>query len=32
MSEFNKKVTPEIENLTEICKEDSKIDPALYGK
>lgn len=25
-------VTPEIENLTEVCKEHSKIDPSLYGK
>ena len=32
MSEFNMNVTPEIENLTEVCKEHSKIDPSLYGK
>lgn len=32
MSEFNMNVTPEIENLTEVCKEHSKIDSSLYGK
>lgn len=32
MSEFNMNVTPEIENLTKVCKEHSKIDPSLYGK
>lgn len=32
MSEFNMNVTPKIENLTEVCKEHSKIDPSLYGK
>lgn len=32
MSDFNKNVTPEIEALTEICKENSKIDTSLYGK
>ena len=26
------KVTPEIEHLTDICKENSKIDVELYGK
>ena len=30
MSDFNKNVTPEIEALTEICKENSKIDTSLY--
>ena len=32
MSGFNMKVTPEIEKLTEICQEKSKIDVDLYGK
>lgn len=29
---FKNKVTPEIETLTEICKQNSKIDVSLYGK
>ena len=32
MSGFNMKVTPQLESLTEICKEHSKIDVDLYGK
>ena len=32
MSGFNMKVTPQLEALTEICKEHSKIDVDLYGK
>ena len=32
MSGFNMKVTPEIEKLTEIYQEKSKIDVDLYGK
>ena len=32
MTEFNMKVTPEIENLTEICKDHSTLDLSLYGK
>ena len=30
--EFNMKVTPEIEALTKVCEENSKMDVALYGK
>ena len=29
---FKNKVTPEIETLTEICKQNSQIDTSLYGK
>ena len=29
---FNMKVTPEIEDLTKVCEENSKMDVALYGK
>ena len=29
---FNMKVTPEIENLTDICKEHTSLDLSLYGK
>ena len=29
---FNMKVTPEIEALTKVCKENSKMDVSLYGK
>lgn len=29
---FNMKVTPEIEALTKVCEENSKMDVALYGK
>ena len=32
MSGFNMKVTPEIERLTEVCKEHSSLDLSLYGK
>ena len=32
MSRFNMKVTPEIEKLTEICQEHTKLDVSLYGK
>ena len=32
MSGFIMKVTPQLESLTEICKEHSKIDVDLYGK
>lgn len=32
MSVFNMKVTPEIERLTEVCKEHSSLDLSLYGK
>ncbi|MDO4272531.1 MAG: citrate/2-methylcitrate synthase [Eubacteriales bacterium] len=32
MTGFNTKVTPEIEKLTEICKEYSSLDVSLYGK
>ena len=32
MTGFNMKVTPEIENLTEICKDHSTLDLSLYGK
>lgn len=32
MSGFNVKVTPEIERLTEVCKEHSSLDLSLYGK
>ena len=32
MTGFNMKVTPEIENLTELCKENTSIDLSLYGK
>ncbi len=30
MTGFNMKVTPEIENLTEICKDHSTLDLSLY--
>ena len=29
---FNMKVTPEIEQLTDVCLEHSKMDPSLYSK
>ena len=32
MSKFNMKVTPEIEKLTQICRENDKLDMSLYGK
>ena len=32
MAEFNTKVTPEIERLTQECKDHSSIDLSLYGK
>ena len=32
MTGFNMKVTPEIENLTEICKDHSTLSLSLYGK
>ena len=32
MTGFNMKVPPEIENLTEICKDHSTLDLSLYGK
>ena len=32
MTGFNMKVKPEIENLTEICKDHSTLDLSLYGK
>ena len=32
MTGFNTKVTPEIENLTQICKDHTTIDLSLYGK
>lgn len=32
MSEFNMKVTPEIERLTEACKDHTTMDISLYGK
>ena len=32
MAGFNMKVTPEIENLTEICKDHSSLDLSLYQK
>ena len=32
MSGFNMKVTPQLEALTEICREHGKIDVDLYGK
>ena len=32
MTGFNMKVTPEIENLTEICKDHCTLDLSLYGK
>ena len=32
MTGFNMKVTPEIEKLTEICKDHSTLDLSLYGK
>ena len=31
MSKFNMKVTPEIEKLTQICRENDKLDLSLYG-
>ena len=32
MAGFNTKVTPEIERLTQECKDHSSIDLSLYGK
>ena len=32
MTRFNTKVTPEIERLTDICKDHSSMDVSLYGK
>ena len=32
MAGFKTKVTPEIENLTEVCKEHTSLDLSLYGK
>ena len=32
MAGFKMKVTPEIENLTEVCKEHSSLDLSLYQK
>ena len=32
MSTFNMRVTPEIEELTEICEEHSRMDVSLYSK
>lgn len=32
MSKFNTKVTPEIERLTDVCKNHSSMDVSLYGK
>ena len=32
MTEFNTKVTPEIENLTQMCVDHSSMDVSLYGK
>ena len=32
MTGFNTKVTPEIEKLTQICKDHTTIDLSLYGK
>ena len=32
MSGFNMKVTPEIERLTEACKDHTTMDISLYGK
>ena len=32
MAGFKMKVTPEIENLTEVCKEHTSLDLSLYGK
>ena len=32
MSKYNMKVTPEIEKLTQICRENDKLDLSLYGK
>ena len=32
MTGFKMKVTPEIENLTEVCKEHSSLDMSLYQK
>ena len=32
MSGFNMRVTPEIEHLTEICRDNSSLDLSLYGK
>ena len=32
MTGFKMKVTPEIENLTEVCKEHSSLDLSLYQK
>ena len=29
---FKLKVTPEMESLTQVCVENSKMDPSLYGK
>lgn len=32
MAGFKLKVTPEMESLTQVCVENSKMDPSLYGK
>ena len=32
MTGFNTKVTPEIENLTQMCVDHSSMDVSLYGK
>ena len=32
MAGFKTKVTPEIENLTDICKEHTSLDLSLYAK
>lgn len=32
MAGFKTKVTPEIENLTEVCKEHTSLDLSLYAK
>ena len=32
MAGFNMKVTPEIEALTQICADNSRMDASLYGK
>ena len=32
MARFKLKVTPEMESLTQVCVENSKMDPSLYGK
>ena len=32
MAAFNMKVTPQLEELTQICLDNSKMDVSLYGK